>query len=303
MKTFSGKLHNIDESILSSTHSGKTAYVKDWVENNLYSWEYKLNADYSIELVKDVEFKGRTTVPVWIKEAHDHTVTYNSCGNTKIELPFSAKSIRCVDCDSLEKIETKGATQIDSLYFENCPKLDLKNLANNKDLKVKRIKFVKCAIEDLASLSFVEKTIVAQKCKKLSTVNPPENPLCSVSISECPVVLFGDKINLARLELEDIKKVKKILLDIVNLQELVIEDCDTIERIDITGNKLEQISIADCKKLDTLHIDNDCTVSLNLDELPVIKNYELPSRLSGSCTVKNIMTEPQIDCRKKFIRR
>lgn len=302
MRSFSGKLSEINESILSSTKSGRIEYIKDWIENNLYAWQYKLNSDFSIDAVKDIEFHGRTNVPILIKDAGKNTISYDNCGNTTVTLPLHAKTVRFTDCDVLEEININGATEIDSLYFENCPKLSFDNLKNNPDLKVKRLKIVNCGIETLSDITFVSKTIVIEKCKNIDVVNPCKNPMCSVFVTNCPVVSIAP-ICLSYLSLSELKKSKKIHLDIDNLTELNISDCKNLTDLTINGNKMEQVSIASCEKLENLSIKNDCTISLNLDALPSIKSYDLPATISGSCIVSELLTDPQINCKKRFIKR
>ena len=301
MKTFSGNVYTpkeyIDESILSSTNSGKSAYVEKWASENLFASQYKINTDFSIEALDDINFKGRTKVPVWIKDAHKNIITYDNCANVSVTLPHSAKSVRFINCTDLENIDINGASDIDTLYFEDCKKLNFANLKNNNDLKVRRIKIINCGINTLSDLTFVSNVIVVEKCKLLNIVDAPLNPMLSVTISKCPIKKF-DNVKLSILTMSELRQGKKMNINIVRLDELNIFDCDNLTNLTITGNKIQQVSISDCESLEALNMENNCTVSLNLSGLPSITTYNLPEKISGSCTINDVMTEPRIECKK-----
>ena len=136
-----------------------------------------------------------------------------------------------------------------------------------------------------------------KKCKLLNTVDAPLNPMLSVTISKCPIKKF-DNVKLSILTMSELRQGKKMNINIVRLDELNIFDCDNLTNLTITGNKIQQVSISDCENLEALNVENNCTVSLNLSGLPSITTYNLPEKISGVCTINDVMTEPRIECKK-----
>lgn len=304
MKTISGKnisiSESINEGILSSTKSGRENLIADFCKSYLYQRSFQMNPDMSINLVikSKFEFSDIPDIPVWIKEA-ECDIIIEKCGITHFYLPSKGKKVIIEDCNKLEKIETKTASELEELIIRNCDNVDLSSL---KDLKVKKIKIFKCGITTMKGIECAERIINIRSCKKLRTYDLDNKNNCILVIENCPIKAFATPLSSSDVTLVNLKKSSKLDIKIGNVDDFRLEECSDIEDIKISGNNIHTVVISDCEALETVDIDIDCKTSLSFVKLPKIKTYKIKNQ-SGVCVFEEVASVPEsIVCKKKLIR-
>jgi hypothetical protein len=304
MKTISGKNistnESINEGILSSTKSGRENLIADFCKAHFNQWNFQMNNDMSINIVikSQYEFFDVPDIPVWIKESACD-LYIRKCGITHFYLPSKGKKVIIEDCNKLEKIETKTASELDELIIRNCDNVDLSSL---KELKVKKIRIFKCGITTMKGIECAERIINIRSCKKLRTYDLDNKNNCILVIENCPIKAFATPLSSPDVTLVNLKKTPKLDIKIGNVDDFRLEECSDIENMKVSGNNIQTVVISDCEALESVNVDIDCKTSLSFVKLPKIKTYEIKNQ-SGVCVFEEVASVPEsIVCKKKLIR-
>jgi hypothetical protein len=215
-------------------------------------------------------------------------------------LPRKARLIEITNCEKLKSIKTKGHSEIDRIYIENCPNVDLSEIA---ELNVKIVKIFKCGIKTLKGLEGVVRFLNVRTCGKLHTydLKPKYNPQMIFAI--CPLRYFKEPINASSFTMDGTYGVKDLELGIGAVTDFCIENPKKdLSSIKITGNALDTIVINNAENLETVSIGVDCKESISFIDLPNINKYELPSLISGHVVFEEVKTIPDVNC-KRVIKR
>jgi hypothetical protein len=306
MKTISGKNISTDESInegiLSSTKSGRETVIADFCKLYLNQWQFQMNPDTSINLIgkSEHEFFDIPDIPVWIKET-SCDIYIKKCGIKHFYLPTKGKKIIIEDCNKLEKIETKTASEIEELVIKNCGNIDLSGLS--KELSIKKVKILKCGITTLEGLENVTKDLQIKNCAKLRDFDAELKNSPVVTIQNCPLRNFSKPLNSVDATITTLQKSTDLDIKIGNVEDLRIENSNYVKLLKFSGNYLDTLVVEDCDILEKIELNVDCKTSASFITLPKITEYVLPKRISGVCVFEDVLTIPEnIVCKKKLIR-
>jgi len=297
MKTISGNPYIIDESILTSVGKGRDNVIKDFLDNTLRASQYTLNPDMSISLHDEtVLFRNKIDVPAWV---HDCTnVHFLNCGFSELKLPMGAKTVWIEDCKKLTRIIADEASIIDELVIRHCDNVDLTGLSN---VEIKKVKLYQCGITTLKGLENVLRFLSVRDCKKLRIwdLENDHNPILKIEI--CPIRTFAKPLFSSDVTLGKLNKCNSLEVAIGAVEDLRIEGCREIQELKIIGNKLDTLvvdSLESLRKVETV----DCTGSASFVNLPEIEEYVLP-KISGVCVFENVNNIPDVQCRRKIVRK
>lgn len=301
MKTIKGYNTNINEGILSSTHSGKSSTIEDFLKTMFYTERYyeKVPNEIDTYIIKyDFDFTKIDMVPFWIKECK--SLKFDNCRFSEYVLPEKADVLTFNNCQHLSKIKTSkkaATTTINELILKGCADVDFSELEN---LNIKRLKIIDCDITTLKGLDGISYELVVKNCHKLKAfdyectttkriaiyaIKPKEfKPLYATEV--ILHALYGNKI---------------VDVNIGQVEDLVVENCSHVLNLIISGNSVDTLVVKECNKLETIKT-TDCTSSLSLVDLPSIEKYELPPRITGACIFDEVKTVPEVNCKKKIIR-
>ena len=296
MKTISGNPHIIDESILTSVGKGRENVIKDFLNDTLHATQYTLNPDMSISLHGHVIFKNRIDVPAWV---HDCTyVEFLNCGFSELKLPIEAKMVCIEDCKKLKQIVVEEGTVIEELVIRRCDNVDLTGLSN---AEIKKVKLYQCGITTLKGFENVLRLLYVKDCRKLRIwdLENDNNPI--IKIEMCPIRTFAKPLFSNDVTLVNLNRCNSLEVIIGAVEDLRIEECREIQELKITGNKLDTLvvdNLGALKKVETV----DCTSTASFVNLPEIEEYVLP-KISGACVFENVKTIPEVQCKRKIVRK
>ena len=296
MKTISGNPHIIDESILTSVGKGRENVIKDFLNDTLRATQYTLNQDMSISLHGHVIFKNRIDVPAWV---HDCTyVEFLNCGFSELKLPVEAKMVLIEDCKKLKQIVAEEGTVIEELVIRRCDNVDLTGLSN---AEIKKVKLYQCGITTLKGFENVLRMLYVKDCRKLRIwdLENDNNPI--IKIEMCPIRTFAKPLFSNDVTLVNLNRCNSLEVIIGAVEDLRIEECREIQELKITGNKLDTLvvdNLGALKKVETV----DCKSTASFVNLPEIEEYVLP-KISGACVFENVKTIPEVQCKRKIVRK
>ena len=297
MKTISGNPHMIDESILSSVNKGRENVIKDFLNNTLRANQYELLPDLSISLIDDnVIFRNRIDIPAWIHDCD--TLQIINCGMSEFKLPMGARSVLIEDCKKLKKIVGDEAAIIDELIIKDCENVDLTALA---DIEIKKVKIYQCGIATLHGFENVLRVLSVKRCKKLRDWDLVNKNRPIIKIENCPIKTFSKPLDSDDVTITNLKKAVTLDVKVGTVDDLRIEDCSDIQDLKVSGNKLGTLVVDKCeslKKVETV----DCTGSASFVNLPEIEEYVLPT-ITGACVFENVKTIPEVQCKRKIVRK
>ena len=296
MKTISGNPHIIDESILTSVGKGRDNVIKDFLNDTLRATQYTLNPDMSISLHGNVIFQNRIDVPTWV---HDCTnVEFLNCGFSELKLPVEAKNVWIEDCKKLKRVVAEEGTVIEELVIRRCDNVDLTGLS---DAEIKKVKLYQCGITSLNGFENVLRMLYVKDCRKLRIwdLENDNNPI--IKIEMCPIRTFAKPLFSNDVTLVNLNRCNSLEVIIGAVEDLRIEECREIQELKITGNKLDTLvvdNLGALKKVETV----DCTSTASFVNLPEIEEYVLP-KISGACVFENVKTIPEVQCKRKIVRK
>ena len=296
MKTISGNPHIIDESILTSVGKGRENVIKDFLNDTLRATQYTLNQDMSISLHGYVIFKNRIDVPAWVHDCD--TVEFLNCGFSELKLPVKAENVWIEDCKKLKRVVAVEGTVIEELVIRRCDNVDLTGLSK---AEIKKVKLYQCGITTLKGLENVLRLLSVRDCKKLRIwdLENDNNPILKIEI--CPIRTFAKPLFSSDVTLGKLNRCNSLEVVIGTVEDLRIEECREIQELKITGNKLDTLVIDNLgalKKVETV----DCKSTASFVNLPEIEEYVLP-KLSGACVFENVKTIPEVQCKRKIVRK
>lgn len=302
MKTIKGYNLNINEGILSSTNSGKSSAIEEFLKTMFYNeryYEKVQNENDAYKINYDFDFTKIDMVPFWIKECK--SLKFDNCRFSEYVLPEKANVLTFNNCQHLSKIKTskKGETStIDELILQDCADIDFTELEN---ISVKQVKIIDCEITSLKGLKGITSKLIIKNCKKLKAYDLDCPNIKNIVLYRTPIKSFDTPISALDVSLINLRKVKNLEVLIGNVEDLRIEDCKELETLKIYGNPTDTTVINDCESLKSLSIQ-DCKSSLSLINLPAIDEYELPARITGACIFDEVKTVPEVNCKRKIIR-
>lgn len=302
MKTIKGYNTNIIEGILSSTNSGKSSTIEEFLKTMFFNERYyeKVQNEVDTYNIKyDFNFIKIDMIPFWIKECK--SLKFDNCRFSEYVLPEKAEIITFNNCPHLSKIKTSkkaATTTIDELVLQDCSDIDFTELEN---INVKQVKIVDCEISSLKGLKGITSKLIIKNCKKLKTYDLECPNIKNILIYRTPIKSFEKPISALDVALVNLRKIKNLDVHIGNVEDLRIEDCKELETLKIYGNPTDTTVIIDCEELKSLNTQ-DCKSSLSLVNLPSIENYEFPPRITGACIFDEVKTVPEVNCKKKIIR-
>lgn len=302
MKTIKGYNTNINEGILSSTKSGKSSAIEDFLKTMFYNERCyeKVQNEIDVYNIKyDFDFTKIDMVPFWIKECK--SLKFDNCRFSEYVLPEKADVLTFNNCQHLSKIKTSkktATTTIDELILQGCANIDFTELEN---INVRQVKIIDCEITSLKGLKGITSKLIIKNCKKLKAYDLDYPNIKNILIYRTPIKSFEKPISAIDVSLTNIGKVKNLEVQIGVVEDLRIEDCKELEILKIKGNPTDTTVINNCESLTSLEI-TDCKSSLSLVNLPSIENYELPPRITGACIFDEVKTVPEVNCKKKIIR-
>ena len=302
MKTIKGYNSNINEGILSSTKSGKSSTIEEFLKTMFYNERYYEKVQNEIDTYNikyDFDFTKIDMVPFWIKECK--SLKFDNCRFSEYVLPEKADVMTFNNCQHLSKIKTSkkaATTTIDELILQDCADIDFTELEN---ISVKQVKIIDCEITTLKGLKGITSKLIIKNCKKLKTYDLDCPNIKNIVLYRTPIKSFAKPISALDVSLINLRKVKNLEVLIGNVEDLRIEDCKELETLKIYGNPTDTTVIIDCETLKSLNTQ-DCKSSLSLVNLPAIEDYVLPSRITGSCIFDEVKTVPEVNCKKKIIR-
>lgn len=302
MKTIKGYNLNINEGILSSTNSGKSSAIEEFLKTMFFNeryYEKVQNENDAYKINYDFDFTKIDMVPFWIKECK--SLKFDNCRFSEYVLPEKANVLTFNNCQHLSKIKTskKGETStIDELVLQDCADIDFTELEN---ISVKQVKIIDCEITSLKGLKGITSKLIIKNCKKLKAYHLDCPNIKNIVLYSTPIKSFDTPISALDVSLINLRKVKNLEVLIGNVEDLRIEDCKELETLKIYGNPTDTTVINDCESLKSLSIQ-DCKSSLSLINLPAIEEYELPARITGACIFDEVKTVPEVNCKRKIIR-
>lgn len=302
MKTIKGYNTNINEGILSSTNSGKSSAIDDFLKTMFYTERFYSKVQNEIDvynILYDFDFTKIDMVPFWIKECKN--LKFNNCRFSEYVLPEKADVLTFSNCQNLSKLKTSkkaSTTTINELILQDCADIDFNELEN---ITVKQVKITDCEISSLKGLKGITSKLIIKNCKKLKTYDLDCPNIKNILIYRTPIKSFEKPISALDVSLTNLRKVKNLDIQIGVVEDLRIEDCKELEVLKIKGNPTDTTVINNCEALTSLET-TDCKSSLSLVKLPSIENYELPSRITGACIFDEVKTVPEVNCKKKIIR-
>lgn len=302
MKTIKGYNLKINEGILSSTKSGKSSTIEEFLKMCFYSERYYEKVQNEIDtynILFDFDFEKIDKFPFWIKECK--SLQFLECTFSEYVLPEKAEVLKFENCYHLSKIKTSkkaATTTIEELIFQDCPNIDFTGLEN---ITVKRVKIIDCEITSLKGLKGITSKLIIKNCKKLKTYDLDCPNIKNIVLYRTPIKSFIKPLTGLDVSLINLRKVKNLEVLIGDVEDLRIEDCKDLETLKIYGNSTDTIVISDCEELKSLNI-KDCKSSLSLINLPSIEDYVLPPRITGACIFDEVKTVPEVNCKKKIIR-
>jgi hypothetical protein len=302
MKTIKGYNLKINEGILSSTKSGKSSTIEEFLKTMFYNERYyeKVQNEIDVYNIKyDYDFTKIDMIPFWVKECK--SLKFDNCRFSEYVLPEKAEVLTFNNCQHLSKIKTSkkaATTTIDELVLQDCPNIDFTELEN---ITVKQVKIIDCEITTLKGLKGITSKLIIKNCKKLKTYDLECPNIKNIVLYRTPIKSFVKPISALDVSLINLRKVKDLEVLIDNVEDLRIEDCKDLETLKISGNPTDTTVIIDCEVLKSLNI-KDCKTSLSLVNLPALENYELPPRITGACIFDEVKTVPEVNCKKKIIR-
>lgn len=302
MKTIKGYNININEGILSSTKSGKSSTIDDFLKTMFYNeryYEKVQNETDAYNIKYDFDFIKIDMVPFWIKECK--SLKFDNCRFSEYVLPEKAEVLTFNNCQHLSKIKTNkkaATTTIDELILQDCADIDFTELEN---ISVKHVKIIDCEITSLKGLKGITSKLIIKNCKKLKTFDLDCPNIKNIVLYRTHIKSFAKPISALDVSLINLRKVKNLDVLIGNVEDLRIEECKELETLKISGNPTDTTVIIDCEMLKSLNTQ-DCKSSLSLINLPAIETYELPSRITGACIFDEVKTVPEVNCKRKVIR-
>ena len=302
MKTIKGYNININEGILSSTKSGKSSTIEEFLSTMFYNeryYEKVQNETDAYNIKYDFDFIKIDMVPFWIKECK--SLKFDNCRFSEYVLPEKAEVLTFNNCQHLSKIKTNkksATTTIDELILQDCADIDFTELEN---ISVKQVKIIDCEITTLKGLKGITSKLIIKNCKKLKTFDLDCPNIKYICLYRTPIKSFVKPISALDVSLINLRKVKNLEVLIGNVEDLRIEECKELETLKISGNPTDTTVIIDCETLKSLNTQ-DCKSSLSLINLPAIENYELPARITGACIFDEVKTVPEVNCKRKVIR-
>ena len=134
MKTIKGYNSNINEGILSSTKSGKSSTIDEFLKTMFYNERYYEKVQNEIDAYNikyDFDFNKIDMIPFWIKECKN--LKFYNCRFSEYVLPEKAEVLTFNNCQHLSKIKTNkkaSTTIIDELILQDCADIDFTELEN-----------------------------------------------------------------------------------------------------------------------------------------------------------------------------
>lgn len=302
MKTIKGYNININEGILSSTKSGKSSTIEEFLKTMFYNeryYEKVQNETDAYNIKYDFDFTKIDIVPFWIKECK--SLKFDNCRFSEYVLPEKAEVLTFNNCQHLSKIKTSkkaATTTINELVLQDCADIDFTELEN---ITVKQVKIIDCEITTLKGLKGITSKLIIKNCKKLKTYDLDCPNIKNIVLYRTPIKSFVKPISALDVSLINLRKVKNLEVLIGSVEDLRIEDCKELETLKIYGNPTDTTVIIDCEVLKSLNTQ-DCKSSLSLVNLPSIEDYELPARITGACIFDEVKTVPEVNCKRKVIR-
>ena len=302
MKTIKGYNTNINEGILSSTKSGKSSTIDDFLKTIFYNerWYEKVQNEIDVYNIKyDYEFTKIDMIPFWIKECK--SLKFDNCRFSEYVLPEVADVLTFSNCTNLTKIKTSkkaSITRISELVLQDCADIDFTEL---EYITIKQVKIINCDITSLKGLKGITSKLIIKNCKQLKTYDLDCPNIKNIVLYRTPIKSFVKPISALDVSLINLRKVKNLEVLIDNVEDLRIEDCKELETLKIYGNPTDTTVIIDCEVLKSLNTQ-DCKSSLSLINLPAIEDYILPPRITGACIFDEVKTIPEVNCKKKIIR-
>ena len=132
MKTIKGYNSNINEGILSSTKSGKSSTIEEFLKTMFYNERYYEKVQNEIDAYNikyDFDFTKIDMVPFWIKECK--SLKFDNCRFSEYVLPEKAEVLTFNNCQHLSKIKTSkkaSTTTINELILKGCADIDFSEL-------------------------------------------------------------------------------------------------------------------------------------------------------------------------------
>lgn len=301
MKTIKGYNTNIQEGILSSTKSGKSSTIDDFLKTTFYNerWYEKVQNEIDVYNIKyDYDFTKIDMIPFWIKECK--SLKFDNCRFSEYVLPEVADVLTFNNCTNLTKIKTSkkaATTTISELILKGCGDIDFTEL---KNLNIKRLKLIDCDITTLKGLDGISYELVVKNCHKLKEFDYECNTTKRIALYAIKPKSFNP-LYATDVVLHALYGNKTIDINIGQVEDLVVENCSQVLNLVISGNSVDTLVVRECNKLESIKT-TDCTSSLSLVDLPSIENYELPPRITGACIFDEVKTIPEVNCKKKIIR-
>lgn len=302
MKTIKGYNSNINEGILSSTKSGKSSTIEDFLKTMFFSERYYEKVQNEIDVYNinyDFDFTKIDMVPFWIKECK--SLKFDNCRFSEYVLPEKAEVLTFNNCQHLSKIKTSkkaATTTINELILQGCADIDFTELEN---ITVKQVKITDCEITSLKGLKGITSKLIIKNCKKLKTYDLDCPNIKNIVLTNTPIKTFDTPISGIDVTIRVLYKIKNAEIKVGVIEDLKIEDCNDLISLNITGETLDTLVIQNCAKLESVKTI-DCTSSISFVDLPALEKYELPPRITGACIFDEVKTIPEVNCKKKIIR-
>ena len=237
MKTIKGYNININEGILSSTKSGKSSTIEEFLKTMFYNerWYEKVqNETDTYNINYDFDFTKIDMVPFWIKECK--SLKFDNCRFSEYVLPEKAEVLTFNNCQHLSKIKTNkkaATTTINELILQDCADIDFTELEN---ITVKQVKIIDCEITTLKGLKGITSKLIIKNCKKLKTYDLDCPNIKNIVLYRTPIKSFVKPISAIDVSLINLRKVKNLEVLIGNVEDLRIEDCKELETLKIYAN-------------------------------------------------------------------
>ena len=302
MKTIKGCDLKINEGILSSTKSGRSSTIEEFLKTMFYSeiLYKKVENENDAYIIKyDFDFEKIDMIPFWIKECK--SLKFDNCKFSEYVLPEKAEVLTFNKCQNLSKIKTnkKAATTIiEELILQDCPDIDFTELEN---ISIKRLVISNCEITSLKGLKGITHKLVIKNCKKLKKYDLEEKNIKNIILTNTPIKTFDTPISGIDVTIRVLYKIKNAEIKVGVIEDLKIENCTDVISLNITGENVDTLVIQNCSKLESIKTP-DCKSSLSLVNLPALEKYELPPRITGACIFDEVKTIPEVNCKRKIIR-
>lgn len=302
MKTIKGYNININEGILSSTKSGKSATIDEFLKTMFRSERYYEKVPNEIDVYNinyDYDFTKIDMVPFWIKECE--SLKFYSCRFSEYVLPEKADVLAFNNCQHLSKIKTSkkaATTTINELILQDCANIDFTELEN---ISIKQVKIIDCEITSLKGLKGITSKLIIKNCKKLKTYDLDCPNIKNIVLTNTPIKTFDTPISGIDVTIRVLYKIKNAEIKVGTIEDLKIENCNDLVSLNITGETIDTLVIQNCSRLESVKT-TDCKSSISFVNLPAITEYELPPRITGACIFDEVKTVPEVNCKKKIIR-